>query len=77
MYADAVTTTSSSQLQRPTLRTVSKTLYMPSIESLEVETRPNLKMTLAELGVVDGTEVIVADRTLPQPMTLIVNIDIE
>jgi len=42
-----------------------KTLYMTSIKSLEEATKPNLKKTLQELGLVDGTELVVADATSP------------
>jgi NEDD8-activating enzyme E1 len=44
------------------------TLYLSSIPSIEKQTRPNLKKTLAELGLVNGSEVIVADETSPLPL---------
>jgi ubiquitin-activating enzyme E1 C len=52
--------------------TGSKTLYMSSIRSIEEATRPNLDMTLGELGLFDGQEILVADQTTPQ--TLVFNL---
>lgn len=46
----------------------SKTLYMPSIPSIERVTRPNLDKTLAELELVNGQEILVADITTPQTL---------
>uniref|UniRef100_T1J860 NEDD8-activating enzyme E1 catalytic subunit n=1 Tax=Strigamia maritima TaxID=126957 RepID=T1J860_STRMM len=43
----------------------SKTLYMPSVPSIEEQTRPNLKKTLHELGLLNGHQLIVADVTTP------------
>ncbi|XP_076304693.1 ubiquitin-like activating enzyme 3 [Tachypleus tridentatus] len=42
-----------------------KTLYMPTVPSIEERTRPNLKTTLQELELVDGQELVVADITNP------------
>lgn len=42
-----------------------KTLYLPNISSIEERTRPNLKKTLHELGLKDGSQLIVADATSP------------
>jgi ubiquitin-activating enzyme E1 C len=50
----------------------SKTLYMSSIKSIEEATRPNLELTLAELGLFTGQEILVADQTSPQ--TLVFNL---
>jgi len=44
------------------------TLYISSVPSLEKQTRPNLKKSLKELGLVNGSEVIVADETSPLPL---------
>lgn len=46
----------------------SKTLYMSSIKSIEEATRPNLELSLAELGLYDGQEILVADVTTPQTL---------
>ena len=50
----------------------SKTLYMSSIRSIEEATRPNLDMSLEELGLFCGQEILVADVTTPQ--TLVFNL---
>ncbi len=49
------------QLKKPSLRSGTKTLYMQSPASLEEQTRPNLKLTLQELGLGDGDEIGVTD----------------
>ena len=46
--------------------TGSKTLYMSSIKSIQEMTTPNLDKTLAELGLSNGQEILVADVTTPQ-----------
>ena len=46
-----------------------KTLYMQSVSSIEAATKKNLKLTLADLGLVDGSEVVVADSTTPSSIT--------
>lgn len=57
------------QMKNPGLTTVidgrNKTLYISTIKSIEERTRENLKKTLLELGLADGTEVMVADTTSP------------
>ena len=45
-----------------------RTLYMPNVASIEAATRPNLKKSLQELGLVSGSEVVVADATTPSAM---------
>jgi ubiquitin-activating enzyme E1 C len=45
-----------------------KTLYMQSIKSLEELTKPNLEKTLAELGLTDGHEILVSDKTRPNTL---------
>jgi hypothetical protein len=57
-------------MSQPTLRTIDKSLYIPAIEELEVQTRGNLKRTLKELLIDSGTELIVADTTLPATITV-------
>jgi ubiquitin-activating enzyme E1 C len=46
----------------------SKTLYMSSIKSIEEATRPNLALTLEQLELFDGQEILVADVTTPQTL---------
>ena len=41
-----------------------KTLYIQTVTSIEEKTRANLKLTLTELGLEDGFEVVVADSFL-------------
>lgn len=48
----------------------SKTLYLHSIPSIEEKTRKNLTLTLSELGLQEGSEVIVADETTPNSITI-------
>ena len=45
-----------------------KTLYMSSIKSLELLTRPNLDKTLTDLGLINGQEILVADTTTPNTL---------
>lgn len=45
------------------------TLYLSAVPSIEKQTRPNLKKTLAELGLVNGSEIVVADETSPMPLS--------
>jgi NEDD8-activating enzyme E1 len=47
-----------------------KTLYMSTVASIEERTRDNLNKTLFELGIVEDAEVIVADVTSPNTITL-------
>ena len=44
------------------------TLYMPGIASIESQTRPNLEKTLLELGLSDGSSILVADQTTPNAL---------
>ncbi|GAB6029902.1 NEDD8-activating protein uba3 [Chamberlinius hualienensis] len=57
------------QMKLPGLTAViegkNKTLYMPSISSIEERTRPNLKLSLKELGLESGHELVIADETSP------------
>ncbi|XP_059475950.1 NEDD8-activating enzyme E1 catalytic subunit isoform X2 [Neocloeon triangulifer] len=45
------------------------TLYLSTVPSIEKSTRPNLKKSLIELGLINGNEIIVADETTPLPVT--------
>lgn len=40
-----------------------KTLYIQTVASIEQQTRKNLKMSLSDLGLSDGSELVVADST--------------
>lgn len=51
-----------------------KTLYMPNVPSIELKTRPNLKMTLEQLGIADGCKLLVADITNPRAFEIILKI---
>lgn len=58
------------QMRSPGVTTVdlhgkNRTLYMTTIPSLEEHTKPNLKKTFAELGLVNGQQLMVADVTTP------------
>ncbi|XP_069499903.1 NEDD8-activating enzyme E1 catalytic subunit isoform X1 [Ambystoma mexicanum] len=67
---DYLTTNTSFQMKSPaitaTLEGKNKTLYLPTVASIEERTRPNLSKTLKELGLTDGQELAVADVTTPQ-----------
>lgn len=47
-----------------------KTLYMPSIKSIEERTRDNLKKKITELGLFNGAEILVADVTTPSTISV-------
>ena len=70
-FIDLLTTDQHYQMKSPGVTTINpengrnKTLYMASVESIEKATRPNLKKTLQELGIVNGSELVVADTTTP------------
>jgi len=63
------------QMKAPGLTTSiegkNKTLYMQSVASIEEATRKNLKMSLTDLGLVDGSELVVADSTSPNSIVFI------
>ncbi|KAK7531063.1 hypothetical protein IWX49DRAFT_562920 [Phyllosticta citricarpa] len=54
------------QLKKPSIRSEAKTLYYQFPQSIEEQTRPNLKKKLEEL-VVDGEEVVVTDPAFQLP----------
>ncbi|XP_063619251.1 NEDD8-activating enzyme E1 catalytic subunit [Cydia splendana] len=58
-----------------------KTLYMSSIKSIEERTRDNLKKKITDLGLFNGAEILVADITTPNTITIklkvIENVDVE
>lgn len=47
-----------------------KTLYMQTVPSIEEKTRENLTKTLVDLGLVNGSEINVADITTPNAIVL-------
>lgn len=49
-----------------------RTLYMSSVPSIEEMTRDNLKKSLKELNVINGTKLIVTDVTRPTPLEIVV-----
>lgn len=63
------------QMKRPGITTYingkSRTLYLPTVASIEERTRDNLKKTLVELGLENGSEIMVADVTSPNTMVFI------
>lgn len=48
-----------------------RTLYMPTVASIEEKTRVNLKKSLNELGLEDGSQLMVADSTSPNTLIII------
>ncbi|KDR23046.1 NEDD8-activating enzyme E1 catalytic subunit, partial [Zootermopsis nevadensis] len=48
-----------------------RTLYMPTVTSIEEKTRVNLKKSLTELGLEDGSQLMVADSTSPNTLVVI------
>ena len=53
-----------------------KTLYMQSVASIEEATRKNLKLTLAELGLVEGSEIVVEARETEMRGEIVKNISV-
>ncbi|KAF9405230.1 hypothetical protein HW555_013946 [Spodoptera exigua] len=47
-----------------------KTLYMSSIKSIEERTRDNLKKKITDLGLYNGVDILVADVTTPNTITI-------
>ena len=47
-----------------------RTLYMPTVSSIEEKTRPNLKKPLSELGLENGSHIMVADVTSPTTLVI-------
>jgi len=72
---DQLTSNPSYHMKAPGITTSingkNKTLYMPTVASIEERTRPNLKLSLVELGLEDGAELVVADSTSPVPLILV------
>jgi ubiquitin-activating enzyme E1 C len=70
-FIDLLTSDARYQMKSPGVTTINpatgrnKTLYMASVESIEKATKPNLKKTLKDLGIVNGAELVVADSTTP------------
>ncbi|KAL1375872.1 hypothetical protein pipiens_004575 [Culex pipiens pipiens] len=53
-----------------TIEGKNKTLYMATVKSIEEATRKNLTLSLAELGLQDGHELMVADVTNPNTILI-------
>ncbi len=68
-FVSALVNGATYQMRGPGITTTvdgrNRTLYMPNVASIEAATRPNLKKTLAELGLRSGSELVVADSTTP------------
>jgi NEDD8-activating enzyme E1 len=68
------------QMKSPGLTTFidgkNKTLYMSAVKSIEERTRSNLTLSLAELGLRDGQELMVADQTTPSTVLLKLKYDL-
>lgn len=47
-----------------------KTLYMSTVKSIEEQTKANLTLSLGELGLADGQEIMVADQTTPNTLII-------
>ena len=62
------------QMKNPGLTAIiegkNKTLYMSTVKSIEERTRCHLTMSLAELGLRDGHQLMVVDQTTPNTLTL-------
>ncbi len=64
-FLDALSERPEAQLKKPSIRAERKTLYMQAPPALEEKTRPNLALTLKELGLEDGHEVVITDPAFP------------
>ncbi|CAH0552659.1 unnamed protein product [Brassicogethes aeneus] len=62
------------QMKSPGITTTiggkNKTLYISAIKSIEEKTKDNLNKTLTELGLKDGSEIMVADVTSPTTLVI-------
>ena len=71
-FIEKLTSDPSFQMKNPGITTnidgKNKTLYMPTVKSIEEATRPNLKKSLVELGLESKCELVVADSTSPKPL---------
>uniref|UniRef100_A0A1B6CKV5 NEDD8-activating enzyme E1 catalytic subunit n=1 Tax=Clastoptera arizonana TaxID=38151 RepID=A0A1B6CKV5_9HEMI len=63
------------QMKSPGITTIidgkNRTLYLPTVASIEERTRQNLKKCLSELGLKDGSEIMVADVTNPNTIVFV------
>lgn len=63
------------QMKSPGLTTVingkNRTLYLSTVASIEERTRQNLKKSLTELGLKNGSEIMVADITSPNTLVFV------
>lgn len=71
---DYLCTSHEFQMKSPGLTTVvagkKKTLYMSTVKSIEEQTRSNLTLSLHELNLENGHELVVADVTNPNPIVV-------
>lgn len=72
---DLLCTSPSYQMKNPGITAVvngkNKTLYLSTVASIEEQTRHNLKKTLSELGLQNKSELMVADVTSPNTLTIV------
>mgnify|MGYP002716535507 CR=1 FL=1 len=65
------------QMKNPGITAVvkgkNKTLYLPLVESIEKVTRSNLTKSLVDLGLEEGSEIMVADITTPKTLIFRLN----
>jgi len=75
---DHLTSTPEYQMKAPGVTTSvggkNKTLYIQTVSSIEERTRPNLKLSLVDLGLQDGSELVVADSTSPASVVFVLKI---
>ncbi|KAH6648610.1 hypothetical protein BKA67DRAFT_575338 [Truncatella angustata] len=62
---DSLATNPMAQLKKPSIRADRKSLYMQSQAHLEELTRPNLVITLEDLGLTHGSGIVVTDPAFP------------
>ncbi|PVI08179.1 hypothetical protein DM02DRAFT_608254 [Periconia macrospinosa] len=63
-FVDGLAERPEAQLKKPSIRTGSKSLYVQSMESLELQTRHNLERKMSDL-VDEGEEIVITDRAFP------------
>lgn len=72
---DLLCTSPSYQMKNPGITTMvngkNKTLYLSTVASIEEQTRQNLKKSLSELGLQNNSELLVADVTSPNTLTIV------
>lgn len=70
--------TESYQMKNPGVTTSingkNRTLYLPTVSSIEEQTRENLKKNLGDLGLENGSEINVADVTSPNTLVFVLKV---